>query len=412
MAKPTIAYIAQYFPYMTETFVYREVNALRAKGFNIVTLSNRTPDPAKLADESKEHIATTEYVFPLQKRLFVQTHLFWLLRHPLLYLGTLWKVMSPRAESWDSRKRTFGHFGGGVYLAYRLREQGVDHIHAHFSVNAATIGLVIARLLRVSYSFTVHNNIFSDRLILREKLKAARFIVSISRFSRDFLLRYAPDIPGLADKFEIVHCGIAPEQFQPRRQTSTERARSPLIFSLAHHAERKGMPYLVEACRILRERQVDFECIVGGQGPETPRLHTLVARYGLEQHVKLPGVIFQQDLQPYLNQAAAFVLPCITAHDGDVDGIPVVLMEAMAMGVPSVSTFVSGIPELIDDGVSGLLVPEKDAVALADALERVLHDAALAARLGEAAREKVLAQFDIHQSADQLGDLFERRIKA
>ena len=311
-------------------------------------------------------------------------------------------------ESWDNRRRTIGHFGGGVYLAYRHREREIQHIHAHFSVNAATLGLVIARLLNISYSFTVHNNIFTDRLILREKLRAAKFIISISEYSRRFLIDYAPELDDLADKISIVHCGIEPDQFVPEREISTNEL--PHIVSLSSLAERKGMPMLVEACRILRDRGVQFKCTIAGDGPQRVLLEQLVGDYELENHVHLAGRYFQEDIRDYLNNASIFALACVTAENGDVDGVPVALMEAMAMKVPTISTTVSGIPELIDHEISGLLVPEQSPEELADAIERLLDDPIFAENLADAAREKVSAEFNLDNSARQLITLFDRQI--
>ncbi|MGB1251519.1 MAG: glycosyltransferase, partial [Candidatus Promineifilaceae bacterium] len=372
--RPTIAYIAQFFPILTETFVYREVNALRRQGYNVVTLANRTPDTKKLSQESLELMDSTEYVFPLQLIPFIFAHLYFIITAPKAYFGTFWAVMGPSGESWDNRRRTLGHFGGGVYLAHRARNQSIEHIHAHFSVNAATIGLVIARLLDISYSFTVHNNIFTDRLILREKLRAAKFIISISEYSRQFLVNYAPEISDLADKISIVHCGISPEQFIPERNFSAETDHTPHIVSLSSLTERKGMPMLVEACRILRDRGIPFTCTIAGDGPQRALLEQKIGDYELENHVTLAGRYFQEDIRDYLNNAHVFALACVTASNGDVDGVPVALMEAMAMKVPTVSTVVSGIPELIDHEISGLLVPEQSPEKLANAIVRLLAD--------------------------------------
>lgn len=406
--KPTIAYIAQFFPILTETFVYREVNALRKQGYNVVTLSNRTPDTRKLSQESLVLMENTEYVFPLKLIPFIVAHLYFILRCPKRYFSTLWTVMSQPNESWDNRRRTLGHFGGGVYLAHRARDTGIQHLHAHFSVNAATLGLVITRLLDISYSFTVHNNIFTDRLILREKLRAAKFIISISEYSRRFLIDYAPELNDLADKISIVHCGIEPEQFVPARKVSAEKP--PHIVSLSSLTERKGMPMLVEACRILRDRGVPFNCTIAGDGPQRELLEQKIGDYELENHVCLPGRYYQENIHDYLNDASVFALACVTAENGDVDGVPVALMEAMAMKVPTVSTFVSGIPELIENEVSGLLVPEQSPELLADAIERLLDDPQFANSLANAAREKVSAEFNLAHSAQQLIALFDQQI--
>lgn len=407
--KPTIAYVTQFFPYLTETFVYREVLALRENGFNVVTLANRTPDDKHLSAESLPLMASTSYVFPIQWIPFLTAHLYFILRHPVRYFGTLLKMMSQRGESWDNRKRTFGHFMGGVYLARKAKKQGVSHIHAHFSVNAATIGLAISRLLDIGYSFTVHNNIFTDQLILREKLESADFIISISEYSRDYLLNFAPDIPNLRDKFRIIRCGISPKAFIPQR--IEKQVEKPHIVYLSSLAERKGMPMLVEACRILRERGRNFHCTIAGGGEQWFLLQDMIAKYQLQDVVNTPGRYLQEQIRDYLNDADVFVLPCVTAKNGDIDGIPVALMEAMAMEVPVVSTTVSGVPELIEDGVSGLLVEERNPEQLADAIECILDNQEFAASLGENGRKKVSQTFNLDLISHQLVDLFDSFLK-
>ena len=412
MSKPTIAYVAQFFPILTETFVYREVNALRERGFDVVTLSNRTPDVSKLSEESIGLMEETEYVFPINQLWFIVAHLYFIFNFPKRYFSTIAYVMKHPGESFANRIRTLGHFSGGVYLAWRIRKRGVSHIHAHFAVNAATIGLVVSRLLEITYSLTVHNNIFTDQLILRSKLESAKFIISISDFSRDFLLNYAPDIEALASKIHIVHCGISAESFQRTAPylngTGIEPSYVPHLVTLSSFAERKGMPILVEACRILNERGVRFQCTIAGNGAQWPLVKEMVARYDLEDTVKLPGRYFQEQINSYLNDASVFALACVTAQNGDMDGVPVALMESMAMEVPTISTRVSGIPELIDDGVNGLLVPERDAPALADAIERVLTDHDLANQLGRGGRRKIVEAFNIDRTSQQLVELFQR----
>lgn len=415
MTRPTIAYVTQFFPILTETFVYREVNALRERGFEVVTLSNRTPDVNKLSEESIGLMDSTEYVFPIKLIPFIFAHLYFIFNVPDRYFGTLFYVMTQRNESLSNRVRTFGHFGGGVYLAYKARKRGISHIHAHFAVNAATIGLVVSRLLKIGYSLTVHNNIFTDQLILRAKLESADFIISISEFSKQYLLDFAPDIAGLGKKIDIVHCGISAESFQ--RETaylngqSEDPAHVPHLVSLSSFAHRKGMPVLIEACRILQERGVNFRCTIAGTGPDWDLVKDLVGKYNLAETVSLPGRYFQENIHGYLNEASVFALACITAENGDIDGVPVALMESMAMEVPTISTTVSGIPELIDHEVNGLLVPERDADALADAIERLLTDHDLAIKLGQDGRRKIIEAFNIDRTSQQLVDIFKRNLR-
>jgi colanic acid/amylovoran biosynthesis glycosyltransferase len=345
------------------------------------------------------------YVFPISWPRFFAAHLYFFFTRPVGYISTLLFVLTRRGESIKNRRRTFFHFFEAIYLALDAKREGIRHIHAHFTINAATIALIIARMLDISFSFTAHNTFFTDRPILKEKLKAAKFIIAISKYSRDFLLGLLPE-EELKDRFHIVHCGVSPDDFLPPTHKATNQR--PLIFSLAQLVERKGLPVLIESCKILAERGCDFQCLIAGDGPQQSLLERLITEYQIQDKVQLIGIVFQEQLVDYLNKADMFVLPCLTARNGDRDGIPVVLMEAMAMEIPTISTCVSGIPELIEDGQSGLLVREKDAVDLADAMQRLLEDDELRGRLGKNGRQKVIQEFNIYENAAQLAALFGR----
>ena len=412
---PPIAYISEKFPSLTTTFIYREVLALRAAGFEIETFATWKPALADLSAESTHLVESSHYVFPASPWKFLRAHARFLARHPLRYLRTLFLVLTRPGESPSNRKRTLFHFAEAMILAEVAEQRGIQHIHAHFSINAATLALVISRMLNISFSMTVHNNIFTDRILLREKLRAARFIISISKFSQDYLLaRYADE--KIAHKFHIVHCGVSTDAFQPvspgQPASGQSEGERPLIFAASQFAERKGYPVLVEACRILRERGCRFECIIGGDGPQWAEVAQMVEQYELHDYVSLPGRYFQEQLRAYLERADIYVLPCITAPSGDIDGVPVSLMEAMAMELPVISTFVSGIPELVENGESGLLVEEKDAVALADAIQHLLENPARRAELGRRARQKVEAEYNIYANAEQLAEIFKTHLTA
>lgn len=401
----SIAYIAQTFPALTQTFVYRETQALEEMGFEIVTNAIWKPDVGKLSQESRHLVDRSHYVFPLSWREFFKAHFFILRTRPRKYMGTLLFVLTRKGEQPRNRLRTFYHFLEAVYLAPELERRQVQHIHAHFAINAATLALVLSRLLDISFSFTAHNIFYIDRLLLKEKVWAARFVVAISEFSKRFLLRLVPG-ENLEDRIHIVHCGLSPEGFAPVDRVRA--ANVPMLLFVAQLAERKGAPYLVEACRLLAERGVTFRCVIVGDGAQRPLLEQMIDRYSLQDVVELAGAMPQERVKPYLERALLFVLPCITASNGDMDGIPVSLMEAMAMEIPVVSTYVSGIPELIEDGQSGLLVQEKDALGLADALQRLIEDEALRVELGKNGRSKILQDFNIHHNASQLAALFTR----
>ena len=400
-----IGYILQLYPSLTMTFIYREVLALEKAGFSIATFSVWKPARDHLSNEARSLMDSTYYIFPLSWLKFSLAHLYFLFTRPVKYLGTALFVLTRKGESWRNRLRTVYHFGEAVYLAKEIQKQGIQHVHAHFAINAASIALVVSRLLGISFSFTAHNIFFTDRILLKEKIREARFIAVISEFSRAFLLEMVPG-EDWKQKTHVVHCGLSPAQFcpaQPRPAISV-----PLILCVAQLVERKGVPVLVEACQLLAKRGLAFQCVIAGDGPERVILEQLVDQFGLKDCVTLTGPIFQEQLKDYLNRTDIFALPCIKARNGDMDGIPVVLMEAMANEIATVSTVISGIPELIQDGDTGLLVQPNDAVALANALQRLLEDNELRVRLGQNGRQKILREFDVDQNAAQLAALFEK----
>jgi colanic acid/amylovoran biosynthesis glycosyltransferase len=401
----SIGYITQSFPGLTTTFIYREVFALRNSGFDVTTFSIRKPDVTGLSEESRGLMDSTHYALPLQPARFLWAHIKATITSPIKYYSTFFMLMTMRGESFSNRRRTFFHFMEAINLLSSAQKAGIGHIHAHFSVNAATVALVFSRMLGISFSFTVHNNFFTDRIVLREKLNKARFIVAISEFSKQYLLDLFPD-DDIADKFQIVHCGVSPEKFNQANPPETDR---PLIYSVSQVVERKGYPYLIEACKILKERGCKFRCQIAGDGPELGLLKELIGKYNLQDDVELLGRVFQEDLIAQLNQAHIFALPCITAKNGDMDGVPVVLMESMSMGIPCISTFVSGIPELIENG-EGIVVEEKDITAFADGLQKLLEDKELRLLLGKAGQSKVQADYNIKDNVAKLCQLFERSL--
>ena len=400
---PKIGYILQTYPALTVTFIYREVIALQKLGLSIDTFSVWKPRTDQVSEEARPLIGHTSYIFPLSWVRFIVRHLYYLLRHPRRYVGTAWHILTRPGESRKNRTRTFFHFCEAVYLAWEIQQRQIPHLHAHFTINAASIAMIIARLLGITFSFTAHNIFFTDRLLIKEKIRAARFISVISKFSRDTLLGLVPG-EDWASKTHIVHCGISPDEFLPVRPKPSNP--TPLIFFVAQLQERKGAPYLVEACHLLKQRGISFHCTMAGHGPDKPVIEQQIHAYELEDLIDLAGAIDMEQVKDYLHRADIFVMPCILARNGDMDGIPVALMEAMACEIPVVSTHVSGIPELIDDGVNGLLVAEKNALALADALQRLIEDAELRLRLGRNGRLKVLSEFNIETSAAQLAQLF------
>jgi glycosyltransferase involved in cell wall biosynthesis len=408
-----IGYLAQVFPHLTMTFVYREVLALRAYGLQVDTFATWRPNEAELSQEAKSLVAGTSYIFPITWLRFLRCHLQWLWRHPRRYIGTLLFCLRHSASSWRNSLRTLYHFGEAICLADEATRKEIDHLHVHFALNATTLAMIVARLTGITYSFTAHaNDIFANPILLPQKISAARFIVAISNYNAHFLQQIVPDDETRA-KIEVVRCGIDVDHFSPPLRQSPHgevQGRKCMILAVGRLVEKKGYPYLIEACKQLVDQGYAFDCHIIGDGPQAERLTQLIAEHNLGHCVHLEGVVFQEGLKEYLTRADIITLPCVVAQDQDMDGIPNSLMEGMAMGIPAVSTTLSGIPELIEDHQTGLLVPPNDAAALANALARLLSDCDLRERLGKAGRDKVVAAYEIQQNTRQLLNIFRARL--
>jgi glycosyltransferase involved in cell wall biosynthesis len=323
-------------------------------------------------------------------------------------METLCLVLIQPGESFKKKLRTLAHFGEGVYLAYQMKMRGIRHVHASFA-HTAGVALIISSLLRIPFSFSAHAvDIYArNRILIPLKLRRAKFVVTISNYNRSYLSKLAGNTDAQR-KIHIIRYGVDVSAFspQPRRGESA----TPLILSIGRLVEKKGFPYLIDACRILAERKYKFHCQIIGEGPQRHSLEDQIRRNRLSEQISLLGVVFQEKVKDYLSNAEFFVLPCVVCVDGDRDGIPNVLIEAMAMEAPVVSTRVSGIPELITHGVEGLLVPERDEKALADAMALMLDDRSTRNRMGQAGRKRVEADFDISKTSTQLGEIFKREL--
>lgn len=403
--KPTIAYIEQKLPGLTTTFIYREIFELQKRGFKVITFSVHRPQPADLSAEALSLLETTHYIDGTPWHLLAKAHLYYIFKSPFRYLSVFLFLSSRQYETFSDRKRTILHFLGGIYFAHLAQTHDVKHIHAHFAVLSTTISMVVSRMLRIPYSFTAHSACFAERIILPDKIEGAKFIASISNYTSAFLIDQSRDPASARDKIHIVHCGIPVTDFTPPgHRVSVD---PPTILSVAYLIECKGMGYLIDACHLLKERGIPFRCVIVGDGPLYNQLNQQISDRNLQEEVSMPGRIFQEDLKQYLHQADIFAMACNHEKSGIVDGIPVVFMEAMATEIPCVSTTVSGIPDLIEHGVTGLLVDQKNAPAFADALQCLILNKDLRRAMGTASRKKIIEEFNIETTAGQMAELIE-----
>jgi glycosyltransferase involved in cell wall biosynthesis len=413
-ARPHIAYLAPEYGTLSSTFVYREVEELRKRGWTVSTFSTTLKHSGSVfSREVEAHIRETEYLFDVPASQLMTGAWAQFFAAPAAFSRAKAAALHDAAVAQTSftsdRPKVMRHFLLGCYLAKRLRLKGIQHIHAHFAHVPTAIAMYGAMAAGISYSFTAHaNDIFVRAMALREKVRRAAFVAVISEYNRRFLADLGCD----PRRMHIVRCGIDAEAFQfAPRSAKLDAEEPPHIVTVCRMVPKKGIPQLVKALALLRDRGGRFRCTIVGDGPQMGLVRSLVEEQDLGGSVELVGPAPQERVREYLAEADVFVLPCMQAPDGDMDGIPVAYMEAMALGVPVCATAVSGIPELIHHGESGVLASAGDPSTLADALEELLTDADRRARLAQGGRARIEAEFTITRNVDILQELFAQAIE-
>jgi glycosyltransferase involved in cell wall biosynthesis len=390
-----LAYVAYAFPVLTQTFTVREVAALRRRGVDLAVFAVRADPASRLDPEAAGEAAGAAY---LRAGESVAAVLAWLVRRPMRFLSTFATCLTGRYRdhSLACRLRAPVHFAYGAALASRLEADGrYGAIHAQFLDAGSTVAFVASRLLDIPFS--VANHTAYNPFLLRAKARRARLLVSISEYDRGLIVRECGEEAG--GKTAVSRVGIRPAEWADApRIPETGR-----VLSVGALREKKGHDVLLSAAALLASRGRTVRVRIAGAGEEETRLRALAAE--LRVDATFLGAASPRTVREEMSRAAAFALACRVAKNGDIDGIPVALMEAMAAGVPVVSTRLSGIPELVEDGVSGLLAAPGDAASFADALERALFDAPLAASLAEAGRRRVADLHDIEKTSAALARL-------
>ena len=390
--------LVKIFPKLSETFVLEEVLALEKLGvaLRIYTLADPTDT---LTHDAVARVAAPVVQVPGSARghwgRFATLHLRLLGSAPLRYLRAL-RLAAGRGKP---GLRDFARAG---WLAGQLRHDGVEHLHTHFIASPADLAEIVSHLSGIPFSISAHaKDIYlSDAADLRRKLKAARFTVTCTEFNCRTLRSMAPD----AAVHRMYH-GIDQGVFHPRVRVATGLA--PLILSVGRLRAKKGLDTLIDACRLLRGRGLPFRCEIVGYGEEHARLKHLIDSYDLGDCVTLPGKMVRDGVIERYARTAVYVQPSRITADGDRDGIPNVLLEAMAVGLPVVASRVSGIPELVRHRQNGLLVEADDPAALADAIAELIGDEALGAKLGRNARATVTENFNNHRNLQLVLQLLE-----
>lgn len=401
-----VAYLVSQYPMLSMIFIIREVLQLRRLGWRIDVASINAADrglQGLTTDEAGE-ASTTYYLKPHGWRGALVAHLDTALRHPRGWLRGWAAVVRLARADLRQLALNLAYFTEALMVGVWMRQRDQQHLHAHLGSQAATVALFVKRVFGHGFSITVHGpDEFYDayRQYLPEKVAAADFICCISHFARSQLMRLSPYAHW--HKLEVVRLGVDPAHFAPRpRPLSADGAFE--LLCVGRLTPSKGQHLLIDAvARLLGQgRHVRLRLV--GAGDDRASLEAQVRSQGLADHVLFEGAVNQDRIRALYAQAHCF---CIASF---AEGIPVVLMEAMAMAVPCVTTRITGIPELIEDGRDGLLVAPSDAAGLAAAIARLMDDPALYDRLAAAGRQRVVDDYDLARNVDRLAEVFGRRL--
>ncbi|MBY6004054.1 glycosyltransferase [Salipiger bermudensis] len=395
MSLPKLAYLTGEYPRASDTFIQREVAALRALGHEVLTCSIRTTGAEHLVgpEQRDEHASTFKVIAAARNPLrLLKAHLRFALR-PARYLGALRLAWQTAPKGFKGRLYNLIYFLEAAVLADRLKREGVEHLHNHIAKASCTVAMLASELSDIPYSFTIHGpDIFFEPQHWRidEKTARARFVACISEYCRSQLMCFADAAHW--DKLHIVHCGIDPVRYD------TAPHKGQTLLFVGRMAGVKGVPILLDAVASLKARLPQLRLALIGDGPERAALEARARALG--ETVTFLGYRSQSEVAEALAQSDVFVLPSFA------EGVPVVLMEAMAAGVPVVATQIAGIPELVTQWENGVLVPPGDATALAEAIAQLLASADQRRVMGSVGRATVEAEFNIHIEAARLSHLF------
>jgi len=396
-----VAYLANPYPAISHTFIFREIQSLRQSGLEVFPVSiDRSKDLNKMTPEEQHEAEGVKVLKDVQfwEAMLALFRVF--IRSPIGFSRMLHMTIKLIWHGPKSAVKAFGYLAETILFLDWIEEKDIDHIHEHFANPTAFIAMLANRYKNWGYSISVHGpDVFYqvDESMLTEKIKRARFVRCISHYCRSQLWRLVP--VNMWKKFHIVHCGVNPEVFRP-----VERVENavPQILCVGRLTSAKGQHILLDALHLVKEQGHKFRLTFVGDGEDRQSLENKVNELNLSEEVRLTGALGQERVMDHYRSADLFVLPSFA------EGVPVVLMEAMAQEIPVISTRITGIPELIEHEKTGLLVTPGNTGELAEAIVRVLEDSSLGEKLGTEGRKAVLSEFNQSENYQYLHCLFEK----
>jgi len=405
-SQPALAYICHEFPKLTETFVYREIKSLREMGRKVEVFAMKRSSTPEAIEGIDDLLAITRY-FPADlSRDFLLAQAKWILKKPIAYFRELYRVIAAgkRRTQLPFSSRAILFLRGAVLASMLERENEFQFMHDPGTGHELVSVHVAHAFLGIPYGFTVHAPLalYLDSPLLACYARDACWIMPTYSDAMERLVKLAGE--QVREKCRLVHMGVDVEGY-----STANRRQKGKVVGVGTLVERKAHDLTIRAIAILVNRGLDVSLDIMGSGPEHDRLDSLARDLGVADRINFLGSRHPREMRELFTEAEAFVLPCRVDSKGARDGTPIALMEAMAMKLPVISTRVSGIPEIIEDGISGLLVEPEDAEALAEALGRVLEDADFAKALGEAGKERIERHFTLEGEVKGLDELISSR---
>lgn len=405
---PSITYVVSQYPAISHTFILGEVNGIKAKGIDVHVASINQPDRAFDQLTAIEQAACKESVFVKSAVLnpigLLRYTFKTLLASPKGFFCSLGNTLRSALAYPRQLPQHIAYWLEAMVVADMAKKNGSQQLHAHFSTQGCTVAMLAAQIADIDFSFTVHGpdefyNV--DEQYLEKKFSAANFIVCISDFARSQVMKYTAFDDW--DKLHINYLGVDSSLFHPSKKP--EQPTCPTLLCVGRLCNAKGQGVLIQAAKILSERGVNYRVHFVGDGPDREKLEAFSLQHGLTEQLTFLGKINHDQVQVLQREADIFVLPSFA------EGIPIVLMEAMASGTPCVTTHITGIPELFTHNDDGLLVRPGNATQLADALEALINDGELRARIANNALQTITRDWDLQNSNARLADIFQQQLQ-